>query len=324
MAETGRARARTWAALAGVLALAACGSSGTAADGGNPFVRTDGGSPRADGGATDGGGTDGGGVRSDGGSGQACSVNNDCFLANTCNSATGRCQADPGGVGTDCPNGQSDCAQDGMTGCTGELPNSSAVCTRSCSTTSDCPRPYTCQEVPVQAPDGGATTIRICLPEDALGTPCRNETSGGDIDPNWECTAPGTACLPDTDTSPTGRCVPGDGCDFATQTGCTGTETCHPAGAFGFDNNRGTFCISSGSGTHRSPCPRGLSDCAKGFVCGGEQLGCLKYCTPGDNSGCAGIPGQDGGTARCVDILTDENGRPLPDAVRSISVGVCF
>jgi hypothetical protein len=313
-------------------ALGACGTTGRAGDGGLPFGgdggRTDGGTVRLDGGArTDGGPrTDGG--ASDGGS-LGCTSNSNCLLAQKCNTTTHVCEADPGGVGTDCPGGNADCAQDGMTFCAEGLPNMpTPACTRPCTANSQCPRDpggtsWTCQAA---FTDGDGGIISACLPPDALGTPCRNETTGGEVDPVWECTVVGQLCLPSSQTSPTGNCVAGDGCNFAAQTGCSGTQTCHPAGVFNFDNNQGTFCAPSGSGGQGAACTT-LSNCAKGYVCAGE-VGCLKYCIPaadgGAGTGCSGVLGADGGATTCIDILTDANGDPLPDAVRSIPAGVCF
>jgi hypothetical protein len=313
--------------LATLFAVGSCGSQGGSTDGG---VRQDGGSVlRPDGGGTDGGvRTDGGTIRPDGGAG-GCTVNHDCNLSQRCESTTHQCVNEQGGVGTSCPNG-TECAQDNVTACLGPLPNGDKVCTRECTGDSDCPRPFTCQTVGVSVPDGGSQTIQVCLAPDAMGTICRNERDNCNpqtdanfcVDPSWECTVQGQLCMPSSATSPTGNCVPGDNCNFAAQTGCSGNDTCHPAGAFYLDNNQGTFCASSGSGQQGASCSS-LSDCAKGYVCAGS-VGCLKYCTPGSPNACQGVTRADGGVAQCLDILTNANGAPLPDAVRSIPVGVCY
>jgi hypothetical protein len=314
----------SWVNLFGAAAVAA--ALGACAGGGRGDGGTDGGSPRTDGGPrVDGGSAADGGVGADGGGTGVCSSNQDCILAQRCNTTIGRCEADPGGTGTDCPNGQNDCAADGMTFCTGELPNSGPVCTRVCQSNAQCPREpngtaWTCQAA-FTTPDGGI--FSACLAPNALGKPCRNETDTGVVDATWDCTEIGTFCLPDSQTSPTGRCVTGDNCNFPAQSGCNGTETCHPAGVFYFDNNQGTVCAPSGMGTQGAPCTT-LNQCAKGYVCVGGGYGCLRYCVPGTQNACAGVTAPDGGTTSCIDILVDENGAPLPAAVRSIPVGVCF
>jgi hypothetical protein len=237
--------------------------------------------------------------------------------------------SEQGGIGTSCPTGN-ECAQDNLTVCLGPLPNGDKVCTRECSSDNDCPQPFTCQTVSATVPDGGTQTIQVCLAPDAMGTACRNERDNCNattdpnycVDPTWECTVQGQICMPSSSTSRTGNCVAGDGCNFAAQTGCSGTETCHPAGAFYFDNTQGTFCAASGTGQQRAAC-QALDACAKGFVCAGS-VGCLKYCTPGGASQCQGLTRPDGGVAQCLDILTNDNNQPLPDAVRSIPVGVCY
>jgi hypothetical protein len=288
----------------------------TPIDGG--IVTRDGGIAPIDGGIAP---PDGGIAPIDGGA-AGCSTNHDCSLGQVCSSP--QCVSDPGGFGTACPNGDSDCVQDNKTGCTGQLTVTGPVCTRGCRLNSDCPNPWTCQTTTTSNGDGGSVTIQICLASGALGVACTNETATGATDPNWECTQQGYYCLPDTNTSATGHCRPGDNCNFASQTGCSNsTDTCHPTGAFDLDDNHGTVCEPSGSGSSGSPC-QALSDCAKGYLCT-TQLGCMKYCTPGGGSTqCVGITGQDGGAANCQDILVDSSGNPLPAAVRSIPVGLCL
>jgi hypothetical protein len=211
------------------------------------------------------------------------------------------------------------------------------LCTRQCAADADCPRPWTCQAVPIQgAGDAGVTTISVCLPTDALGKPCRNELgtdSNGPIDPVQDCTTMGDICFPTfmgQTQLPTGNCMQGDNCSFQMQTGCMANQTCHPAGIFGLDNNQGTICFNAAStgGTEGNTCMTS-SACAKGYICGGQRLGCVKYCNPGMNpSGCEGItrPGADGGTVQtsCIQALSGPDGGPPPASIGSINVGVCL
>jgi hypothetical protein len=316
------------AVLAFALAAAACGSGGGRTDGGLPFGDA---GTRTDGGARTDGGVDGG-VRADGGTsggdGGTCTTTSQCFLAQKCES--GQCQADPGGIGADCPNGD-EC--NANTACTGMLPNASAVCTADCATNSDCPRTFTCQSISISF-DGGVEEIKICLAPDALGVACRNFTATGDIDPTRQCTQQGFFCNPDGPDSNTGNCVEGDNCNFKAQTGCTGSQTCHPLGVFGIDNNQGTLCFdAASSGGQQGASCADIENCAKGFVCvpiSDTESICLKYCTPNDAThNCAGLTGMgggpDGGTtaAECLDLLSDGM-TPAPASINSIPAGVCF
>lgn len=318
-ANGGLAKVVAFVALA--VALAACGSGGA----------TDGGT----GARADGGRADGGTVRADGGvatgDGGACTTSSQCFLSQTC--VNRRCQTEQGGIGAECPTGN-ECVQDNVTFCLGDLPNGSPVCTRPCSTSSDCPGHYTCQNVPFSAPDGGVAEMMICLAADALGALCRNQDSRGKVDPVLDCTQVGYFCYPDGDTSPTGNCIEGSNCNFPAQTGCAANQTCHPLGFFELDNNRATVCqpaVATGGG-QLAVCTR-VSECGKGYTCVGisaTQAVCLKYCTPGSSThACTGLtrPSADGGVAgpaECIDILADADGGAPPASIGSIPVGVCL
>lgn len=325
------------ALLLGALAAlaAACGPTHLANDGGSDagpsdgglIAPVDGGQPSADGGTNPGPTHDGG----------ACMNDSHCPLAHRC--VLGVCRAHRGGTGTPCPNGD-ECAVDAL--CTGTAFSSTGpICIRACDGTT-CPGDYTCQFFD-RVRDGGTTTVSVCLPRNAFGTPCGNE------DLPHDCTTPGQYCGARSRevgaVFNTGYCTEGDDCDFATQTGCAPSETCVPAGAAGYDNNRATVCVeaSPSGGGQGEPCP-----CHPHHRCvqlSSRHAVCLRYCTPNDaNHSCAGVPALDPaiacatgnhppllcpdggapsdggplGDARCFDLLSG-----APAALGSLPAGVC-
>lgn len=161
--------------------------------------------------------------------------------------------------------------------------------------------------------DGAATaedTVTVVVAQ-----ACRNYSVGGEIDPVRECVVSGELCYPDAPESNVGYCAAGDGCGFADQTGCAGTETCHPAGILSLDNTNATLCLAAGAGGQMAACWT-MYDCAPGYMCiyegGSGTTVCLRYCDP---SGAA-CPG--GRT--CYDLAAS-----LPSAVRpSFGVGACL
>ncbi|HAN32205.1 MAG TPA: hypothetical protein DCQ06_11455 [Myxococcales bacterium] len=253
---------------------------------------------------------------------QSCSVDcgqcppmcgdKECNGQETCSSCPLDCGACPG----TCGDGTCDKTKENCQNCSADCGQCPGICeplsSKGCPATQQC---YPTQTSAACGNPGSITAGNPCTVSTScakgmlcVGSICKPLCDSSGADANFNCSEGTCDALQYSDGKPVGfnlgTCVVFGKCNATTNVGCAVNQNCDVS-------DKGTFCISHGTKTNGMACTS-LNECAKGFMCIGNPMVCMKKCAT-----TGGTPSCPGGTS-CSMVTIDNNNTPAPN-----NLGVC-